>query len=138
MVLIYWYLQLIATSLDMIKYKVEKTPYENLNYGIKLNKYKIRVPLFHALAKNEFKVADYLISQGADLDYVYEYSLGKMIFMDVLGYLRELKSVNGENLKYLEDHGFSISSSKKEEMIREANRDEHKEFIERLMKCIKK
>jgi len=41
--------------------------------------------------------------------------------------------VNEENLKYLEKHGFSFSSSFKN-MIKEANRDEGKELAEKLLK----
>jgi len=149
-------------SLDMIKYIVERTPYNNFNYGIRSNKYKFRVPLFHAIANNDFKVADYLISKGADLQYEFRCTVGKVddpwscgglkycgyteedteldwylyIGANVINYIREIKKVNEENLKYLEKHGFSYSSFEKADMIREANRDENKEIKERIKKSI--
>ncbi|OUM57994.1 hypothetical protein PIROE2DRAFT_16857 [Piromyces sp. E2] len=146
--------------LDTIKYIVEQTPYNNLNYGIKSNIYKFRVPLFHAIVNNDFKVANYLINKGANLKYEYECPICKVdepcdygrlrycgitdenmeldwilsIKANVVNYIREFKSVNEENLKYLEYHGFSFKPSEKEEMIREANRDERKELAEMLRK----
>ncbi|OUM59100.1 hypothetical protein PIROE2DRAFT_15455 [Piromyces sp. E2] len=54
--------------IDMIKYIIEKTPYKNLNYTIKENNNSIGTPLFLSLAHNNFKIADLLIDNGADIN----------------------------------------------------------------------
>ncbi|ORY65688.1 ankyrin [Neocallimastix californiae] len=53
------------SSLDMIRYIIDECQYESLNYGNTIND----IPLFNALKRNKFKMADLLIERGADLHY---------------------------------------------------------------------
>ncbi|ORX35199.1 hypothetical protein BCR36DRAFT_588525 [Piromyces finnis] len=122
--------------LDIIKYIIEKTPYTELNYGVKEHHKSFKIPLFEAIAKNNFKIADLLIEKGADLNYEYYRSWCKVddiwdyvfrycgrtdqdteldyyhyVNADVFNYLREFDCLNNENYKYLEKKGLSLEIS---------------------------
>ncbi|ORX51531.1 hypothetical protein BCR36DRAFT_351434 [Piromyces finnis] len=84
--------------LDIIKYIIEKTPYTELNYGVKEHHKSFKIPLFEAIAKNNFKIADLLIEKGADLNYEYYRSWCKVddiwdyVFSDIVVVLIKIRN----------------------------------------------
>ncbi|ORX81584.1 hypothetical protein BCR32DRAFT_293177 [Anaeromyces robustus] len=141
-------------SLDMIKYIVNKTPYKDLNYGLVKDKNNFEVPLFIAIANNDFQVADYLISKGASLEYNFKsepwntgtdyvninksnnlpyYSMeGQGLDLDyyyninanLLDYLREYKRLNKHNKKYIENKGLRVDIN-----LHEKKADDYRERL---------
>lgn len=150
-------------TLDMIKYIVETTPYEEINYGKVKNKDKFSVPLFAAIGNNDFEVADYLIDKGARLDYEFrsqpwnldsEYvlkpsnlrycgmedqstfglSYNNYIQANIVSYLQEFDCLNQQNKNYLEKKGITVKVNKDIEARKKQEEKEIEEKRERLIK----
>jgi len=85
-----------CTSQELIEYCVSL--YDNLNYSFN----KTHVPLYLAVKKNNFKIADMLIKNNADINYLNE-NKG-----NILSYLL-IESINHDNLKYVIDKGVDIN-----------------------------
>ncbi|ORX88194.1 hypothetical protein BCR32DRAFT_273742 [Anaeromyces robustus] len=139
---------------DMIRYIVETTPYTDLDYGKVKNKDEFCVPLFTAIGNNDFKVADYLISKGADIHYEFRsdpWNIGSeynenpsklsycsivdenfeldyeyYIRADVVNYLLDYNRLNHENKKYLIKKGVRVNID-----IDELAREKQREIEER-------
>jgi len=88
------------TSIEMLNFIMEKCHYETLNYSINQNN-KLKVPLFCAIGLNKFKIAKYLLDNGANIN-----------FMDnsIIHLLNNLNCLNVNKLNYILNNGFNIKS----------------------------
>jgi len=87
-------------SSSIIKYIVKE--YDDLNYFYEFKLMGIKAPLFSAIMKNKFGIADILIKNGADINYEVNY-------LNILYYLDSHHRLNKENLKYIINNGFYIN-----------------------------
>lgn len=95
-------------SLEIVKFIYDKRIDKNLNYIDNRNSYSEKVPLFIAIGKNNFEVADFLIKKGAKLDYNIDHHYIKLY---ILIYLGKYNLFNRHNLKYIIDK--NIDKNKK-------------------------
>ncbi|ORY20069.1 hypothetical protein LY90DRAFT_161927 [Neocallimastix californiae] len=58
-------------SINIIEYIICKCKYKTLNYIVnEYPEYKRKTPLLSAIGRSNFKVANYLIEYGADINYI--------------------------------------------------------------------
>jgi len=107
-----------SASYEMIQFILKYGPYNNLNYTFNENKLlrshyetlngtfggyrQYKAPLFIALLKNNFRVAELLIKNKADINYFTH-------FENIVDYLYNLNGLTTKNLKYILNCGFSIA-----------------------------
>jgi len=84
-------------SLEIIQFIINQCKYESLNYNI-IQDNKSKVPLYTAISRNKFKIADLLIKNNADINY---------FTPNIITYLYLVYSLNPINLKYILSHGFN-------------------------------
>jgi len=91
-------------SIEIINYVIIHCQYNTLNYTFQ----DYGTPLFLAIARQEFKIADLLIKHKADINYrivkVNNESIG------IIYYLYKINCLYNENLKYILDKDFNIES----------------------------
>jgi len=87
-------------SYEIIKFIIDQCQYETLNYFI-VKDGIFKIPLFYAIIKNNFRVADLLLERKADINF----TLNKT---SIVYYLFKLKFLNKTNLKYILSNGFNI------------------------------
>ncbi|ORX78545.1 hypothetical protein BCR32DRAFT_328500 [Anaeromyces robustus] len=75
-------------STKIIKYIVKNGPYLDLNYGCMENSNTFSVPLFIALANNDYETANFLIENYADINFIYHYQIDKVHAEDI-SYIRK-------------------------------------------------
>jgi len=120
------------TSLDVIYYIIKQGGYETLNYTfydystsqiISKNGLSheplygvFKVPLFSSIACHNFEVADMLIRNKADINYIidnfYVLKSGftkEYYYGDIIEYLNLLNALTVDNLKFILNRGFNIS-----------------------------
>ena len=112
------------SSIPIIKLILKYFPYSNLNYtfydnGTFKNKFNLtyyphlnyngyKVPLFSAIAINNFKVASFLIKNKANISYLSED--GNYKRKNVIQYLEQIYFLNKKNLKYILNQNFHIKN----------------------------
>lgn len=81
-------------SMDIIEYIIEEVGYNDFNYFIRVGlNYEYKTPLYSAIYKRHFKIADYLLEKGAKINYenskCYSYYFNIINFLEVdsLNYL---------------------------------------------------
>ncbi|ORX78787.1 hypothetical protein BCR32DRAFT_42607 [Anaeromyces robustus] len=88
-------------SINMIKFIINQYHYQTLNYFNNQKNLLLdqgNTPLFFTLAKNNFRVSNLLLENGANINY----ENGK-----ILCHLIEENFLNKKNLKYILSHGFN-------------------------------
>jgi len=105
---------------------------KNLNYHV-VKSNKNVVPLFAAIAKNNFKIADLLIDRKAHINIVTEFNDSSY---NIIFYLFHFNLLNNKNLKYILNNGFSVSEISDDLLVKlvEAKNNEHLEIIFRHFK----
>jgi len=112
-------------SLDIIQYILSQCQYEVLNYSFYCDSdysqyypepvgqdicYRgYKVPLFSAIAKKKFRIADFLMEKGADINY--RLNILNWEDINVVNYLYHIGSVYFDKtiLRYIFSHGFNIN-----------------------------
>jgi len=84
--------------------------YHSLNYTFKKGDYRYNTPLLLALSKNNFKVADLLMKNGANINYMVNKK-------NMIHHFYRDRLLNTRNLKYLITHHIDITSEFIEEII---------------------
>ncbi|OUM58266.1 hypothetical protein PIROE2DRAFT_16516 [Piromyces sp. E2] len=84
---------------EIIKYIIERVNYKTLNYYITENN-TVKIPLFLVISKNNFEVADLLLKNKANINYLKE---------NIIFSLYNKKMLNRKNLKYLLNKGLYLS-----------------------------
>lgn len=87
-------------SPKMIEYIVKE--YNDLNYTFDFKLMGMKSPLYSALMNNNFKVADILLKNEANINY----NIDK--YVDILLYLDSNHLLNKANLRYLLSHNFDV------------------------------
>lgn len=93
-------------SLNILKYIINQTQYENLNY-VKHFYYKnnhppdVKVPLYIAVSKCNFEIADFLLKNKANINSNYDDG--------IINHLINHHYLNISNLKYILRNGFDIT-----------------------------
>ncbi|KAG4094576.1 ankyrin [Neocallimastix lanati (nom. inval.)] len=90
-----------GASLEIIQFITRQEQYEELNFTIHENG-KDKNPLFSAVLKNKFTLADMLLKNGADINYC----INNKDDGDIINYLNTYGSLNNKNLKYILNHGY--------------------------------
>jgi len=90
-----------GASLEIIQFITRQEQYEELNFTIHENG-KDKNPLFSAILKNKFTLADMLLKNGADINYC----INNKDDGDIINYLNTYGSLNNKNLKYILNHGY--------------------------------
>jgi len=88
-------------SFEIIKFIISQCQYETLNYFVVENGI-FKLPLFYAIIKNNFRVANLLIEKKADINF----TLNKT---SIVYYLFKLNYLTNKNLKYILSKGFNIN-----------------------------
>ena len=98
----------------------------NLEIAYEDNNY---VPLFFAIQKNNFELADLLIENGASINYIFE-------DQNIITYLIKNNFCNNINLNYILNKGFS-SDNITSDFILSLLENEKTEFLEIILRFIK-
>jgi len=88
------------SSIDVIKYIMSKCQYKSYNFYITENNNN-KIPLFSAIAQNNFKVADLLLANKANINCT-------LNNYNIIYNLCKLNLLNDKNLRYILSHGFNI------------------------------
>ncbi|ORX78279.1 hypothetical protein BCR32DRAFT_247287 [Anaeromyces robustus] len=103
-------------SLEFINFLIHQCQYENLNYSFFINEnnrnlfrlitYKYyKVPLFSAVALSNFEIADLLIDNKADINFVVNFKNNDVTVesnkINILQYLSYIDYLDKKNLKYI-------------------------------------
>ncbi|ORX57851.1 hypothetical protein BCR36DRAFT_277776, partial [Piromyces finnis] len=99
-------------SNDIVQYIINQCQFETLNYSFYCQSICYRgykVPLFSAVAKKKFGIADLLIEKGADINY--RLNILNWEDINIVNYLYHIGSVYFDKaiLKYIFSHNFNIS-----------------------------
>ncbi|ORX79057.1 ankyrin [Anaeromyces robustus] len=112
-------------SVEMVKYIINECQYETLNFG----SYALDSPLAYAIKNENIELADYLLENGADINYN-RTKKNK----DLLDQIYEEKK--GKNIKkwikYIISHGFYISMENLKKLIIDNNTSSLKIIINHL------
>ncbi|ORX43115.1 hypothetical protein BCR36DRAFT_304476, partial [Piromyces finnis] len=108
-------------SKEIIEYIIHKGKYQNLNFTINLqnngqnesiNYSNYKVPLFSALTRNSFEIANVLLQHQTDINYSF-YSSDSSI-LNILQYLYRISGFkdyfHSKNIKYILNHGFNVQN----------------------------
>jgi len=98
----------------------------NLEIAYEDNNY---VPLFFAIQKNNFELADLLIENGASINYIFE-------DQNIITYLIKNNFCNNSNLNYILNKGFSLDNITND-FILSLLENEKTEFLEIILRFIK-
>jgi len=99
-----------STSLEVIKYLIEKIDYKTFNYTIEKINYKTfnysikkttHFPLYTAIAYNKYEISNYLLKNEADINF----NNGSL-----LSDLLKSKKLTTKNLKYILDNGYNVNN----------------------------
>ncbi|OUM59014.1 hypothetical protein PIROE2DRAFT_15582 [Piromyces sp. E2] len=101
---------------DMIKYMIDQCHYENLDYSMsnKTNKNNYRIPIFSAMANNDFSTGMVLLNECADINYNRnndDDGDGDDNDDDIITYLYQRKRLTFENLKFILKNGYDINDN---------------------------
>jgi len=112
-------------SANIIKYIIHQGHYKSLDYFIsekniypfitndrvnilynyyESNDQKYTIPIYSAIANNNFVISNLLLDYGADINYKKDYDFENNIII----YLYRKKLLNFENLKYILNNGFEV------------------------------
>ena len=114
----------VALLQQILSKKIDK----NLNLEI-IYDYNKYVPLFFAIQKNNFELADLLIENGASINYIFE-------DQNIITYLIENNLCNNGNLNYTLKKGFSLYNIT-DDFILSLLENEKTEFLEIILHSIK-
>ena len=132
-------------SSKIINYIINQTNYDNLDYCFYYQNgefdysFNENIPLFTAIAKNNFEIATVLINNNADINYKYDIENS-----DIITYLYDKKCLNIENLKYILNNKFIIEKEANNNIIKkwisndEGNKKKEYYFLEEDEDSIKK
>jgi len=141
-----------SNSVHLVKYILNQTHYETLNYAFyDTGKYKsflvsvinhqidfkgFKIPLFTAIALNKFKMADLLIKRNADINY--QINGRDYHNVDIINYLYYMSGfrdfLNRRNLKYILINGFHIKTINTEVVNKMINRNYNEGLLDILLK----
>jgi len=109
-------------SIQIINFIIQQCSYTDLNYtfydnGILKNIFNFsykhhisdngwKVPLFSAIAFDNYEIANFLIRNKADINYITE--VKKSNGKNILQYLEHIYYLNSRNLNYILNHGFQV------------------------------
>eukprot|EP00833_Pecoramyces_ruminatium_P006548 jgi/Orpsp1_1/1180580/evm.model.c7180000073966.1 len=97
-------------SVNIIKFIISKCHYSTLNYEkdyYYIKKNKIKIPLFMAVAKNDFSTAELLLEKGANINMTVKYGINNEP-TDIVNFLYSIKCLNNKNLKFILNHDFIV------------------------------
>lgn len=94
---------------NIIKYFIQECEYETFNYTIyNFTYHSSQVPLFTAIIKNKFKVADLLIKYGASINYcINNLDCRKISIVDYCCFIKKIKDFNRLQFNYILKKGFN-------------------------------
>jgi len=90
-------------SFQMIQYIIEQCQYETLNYWILNGEVGRKSPLLSSLFKNNFTLSNYLLKNGANINY-------ELCYFDIMYYLDGNNKLNKDNLRYILRNGYNIET----------------------------
>ncbi|KAL6591265.1 hypothetical protein U3516DRAFT_854805 [Neocallimastix sp. 'constans'] len=115
-------------SIDILKFILSQ--YQTLNYAFHGNLYGIyESPLFWALSKNKFVIADLLLLHGADINFIIQDD-------DIISKLYFNHLLNDHNLKYILNNGFSLTTELLITLLSKEGIDFTKDYRDNLLKII--
>ena len=121
-----------GVSNDIIHYIINQVNYDSLDYSFSYenNEYHYSfhesIPLFVAIAKNEFDIANLLLQNKANINYNYYCNLFK--------FLNDENVMNSDNLKFILNNGIKIDDSSLEETISKWLSDNKNDLLEIIFK----
>ena len=107
-----------GVSNDIINYIINQVNYNSLDYCFcyENNEYQYSfyesIPLFVAISKNEFDIANLLLQNNANINYSYYYN-------NIFAFLNNNNVMNNANLKFILNKGIKIDNTLLEETINE-------------------
>jgi len=116
----------LNSSVEVIKYIINKCQYKPYNYYSTENNNSNKIPLFSAISLNNFKVADLLLDNRANFKKV-------MNNYNLIYNFSKLNLLNEKNLRYILSHGFSINF-KLSEMLYELIENKKNNFLNIIFK----
>eukprot|EP00833_Pecoramyces_ruminatium_P001203 jgi/Orpsp1_1/1175235/evm.model.c7180000053110.1 len=123
-----------CVSINIIKIIISKCGYITFNYSIKKEFYfdgynfEWNTPLFNALVKNNFELADLLQMKNADINYD----------RNIIISLYKEKLLNNDNLKYILSHGYKPKGVKdNDDIINQWIEDSEYSLLEIYLKNLK-
>jgi len=125
-----------SESVEVINYIITKVNYNSLDYCFydNNNKYECsfekNIPLFTAIAKNKFDIANLLLQNKANMSFDLDYKNNFNIFQ----YLKDQNVMNKENLKYILNYGIKIDKKMLEETVYQYVLDAKNDLLEVIFK----